>query len=237
MIPMKPVLKASRDSDLGMQGDTVSALKVGRDGKATTTDSRNQENAMATKSIPDSGENAGESPLPLELVLAYEDKSTCERAKRAVESVLRKPEVNSRSQFHLWPLDALSDPGTKERAAEEAAAADILVVSLHGRNRLADQAESVLKRCVSRRHRKPRALVISLDSEAKPLTEANHTITQLRATAMRSGVAVLLHYGEPTRPGPDVIVAVLHGSESATRHIPDEVQHWPQSYRDRGINE
>lgn len=198
---------------------------------------KNQNYAMASSLELRGGDDFSESPLQLELVLAYEDKFTAERAKHAVESVLSKPELNACPQLNLWRLDALNDPEMKKQAEQQASAADILVVSLHGRNRLAAHAENRLKEWVGRKRTKPRALVISLDFEAQSLVETNPTVAVLRSTAVRSGFTVLLHFGEPTRSKLDAAVADLHSREPSTLHIPDESQQRPDSYRGWGINE
>lgn len=192
---------------------------------------------MASSLALHGGDDFGETPLQLELVLAYEDRQTAERAKRAVESVLGKPEVNAHPQLRLWRLDALSDPKMKEQAAQEASAAAILVVSMHGRNRLAAQTETGLKQWVSRKRAKPRALVISLDSEAKALVEANPTITGLRSAALRSGFTVLLHFGEPSHSKPDAAIADHQSREPSTQHILEEPPRRSDPYRGWGINE
>lgn len=192
---------------------------------------------MASSLALHGGDDFGETPLQLELVLAYEDRQTAERAKRAVESVLGKPEVNAHPQIRLWRLDALNDPKMKVQAAQEASAAAILVVSLHGRNRLAAQTETGLKQWVSRKRAKPRALVISLDSEAKALVEANPTITGLRSAALRSGFTVLLHFGEPPRSKPDAAIADHQSCEPSTQRILEEPPRRSDPYRGWGIND
>lgn len=183
------------------------------------------------------GDDFGESPLQLELVIAYEDKFTAARAKRAVESVLSRPELNACPQLNLWRFDALNDPEITKQAEQHASAADILVVSMHGRNRLTAQAENRLIKWVGRKRRKPRALVISLDFEAQALVETNPTVGELRSTAIRSGFTVLLHFGEPPRAKPDTVIADLHSPEASTLHIPDESRQRPEPYRGWGINE
>jgi hypothetical protein len=192
---------------------------------------------MASSLALHGGDDFSEPPLQLELVLAYEDKPTAERAKRAVESVFRQHEVNTEPHLHLWRLDVLSDPEMKEWAAREASAADILVVSLHGGNRLTATAETALKQWVSRKRAKPRALVISLDSDSKPLAEANPTIIQLRQAAARSGFAVLLHFGKSQPAKSDAALAHPQVSKPSSFHMFDDLKHRPASVRDWGIND
>jgi len=192
---------------------------------------------MASSLAPLGRKNFGESPLQLKLVLAYEDKPTAERARRAVENVLNTPEVNAQLQLRLWRFDMLDHPEIKNRSEQQVFAADILVVSMHGRNRLTAQAENRLMKWVGRKRRKPRALVISLDFEAQALVETNPTVGELRSTAIRSGFNVLLHFGEPPRAKPDTVIADLHSPEASTLHIPDESRQRPEPYRGWGINE
>jgi hypothetical protein len=174
--------------------------------------------------------------LQLELLLAYEDRPTAERAKRAVEAVLSKSEVNAQPQLHLWRLDVLSDPQISARAAQEASTADILVVAMHGRHRLASQAEARLKQWINLKRTKPRALVISLDAEAKPHAAANATLTELRSAADRNGVCVMLHFGELTRPKSEVGRADVRSRSPFISHY-DAFHQSPNPHPQWGINE
>lgn len=176
-------------------------------------------------------EKADRNPsLQLEWFLAYEDGPTAERAKHAVETVLSMPEVNIQPHLHLWRLDVLSDPKLSEPAAREATAADIVVVAIHGRSRIPAQSETRLKQWIGDKPAKPRALVISLDSEAKPQAVTNSTLAELRAAATRNGVTVLLHFGEPARRASGARPAGFASRAAATSQPPDPHPHW-------GINE
>jgi len=184
-----------------------------------------------------SGASSGESPLQLELVLAYEDAPTALRAKRALEGVLSKPEINARPRLHLWRLDLLHHPEMKQRAAQTAADADVLVVAMHGRERLTPQAEGRLKEWISLRRAKPCALVISLDADAKPLAEANPALAELRAAARRNGLTLMLHFGEPPRSLLNAALAGLRGPPASMPPYFDPPQGPPDLPRDWGINE
>jgi hypothetical protein len=146
--------------------------------------------------LPGGGE-FGESPLQLELLLAYEDRPTAERAKLAVARVLSQPAVNTQPKLHPWRLDVLGVPKLGEQAEKEAATADILVISLHGKDRMTTEAEGCLTRWIGLKREKPCSLVISLDLAAKALVDKNPSLTQLRSVASRNGIPVLLQFADP----------------------------------------
>jgi hypothetical protein len=133
----------------------------------------------------------------------------------------------------------LGEPELREQAAKEAAAADILVVSMHGTNRLATEAEACLKQWVGLKRSKPCALVISLDDDAKPLADKNPSLAELRAVATRTGIAVLLQFAEPASPIIGVTIADIQRRANSSSHIMGEVlrQQDPQPYPRGRINE
>lgn len=150
---------------------------------------------MISSSVQRGADDLSASTLHLELLLAYEDAATARRAKCAVERVLRSTEVKARSKFHLCKLDLLDVPELRRQAAQEAAAADLLIVSIHGNRRLPNQAESNVIEWVGVMRAKPCALVISLDAGAQLRTE-NPTVKELRSAAAHHGVAVMFHFGD-----------------------------------------
>jgi len=173
-------------------------------------------------------------PFQMEMVLAYEDKPTAERAKDAVERVLNRPEVNARPQLHLWKLEMLRDPQMRRQAAQKASKADILVLSMHGGKRLVPEIERGLKQWVSVKRRKPCALVISLDSSAHLDAEADLTLSRLRSAAVRNGITVLCHNGEP--PGA-ALNANIRSQSDRTPPLFDAFVPRPELSPRWGINE
>jgi hypothetical protein len=179
---------------------------------------------MKTTFVREGGGDFSEPPSELKLLLAYEDEPTAARAKRAVDRVLSQPEVNARPELHLWKFDELADPERRERALQEAADDEVLVVSMHGQNRLVPEAEAALIHWVELKHAKPCALVISLDPDAKPLAETHPTLTGLRAAAERNDITVLLQFAEPPRLDMEAVFADIRRRADTAPPVSDELR-------------
>jgi hypothetical protein len=171
------------------------------------------------------------------LFLAYEDEPTAERAKRSVHRVLSQTKLNTQLQFHLWQLDELGDAEQRERAMQEAAEADVLLVSLHSENRLTPEADATLKQWVGLERSKPCALVISLDPDAKPLAETNRSLMELRAAAARNGITVMLQFAEPLLSGLETVFADIRHRANATSPVLDGIMNRIDSNQHWGLNE
>jgi hypothetical protein len=192
---------------------------------------------MKTALADQGGGEFSESPLQLKLSLAYEDEPTAERVKRAVNRVLNQPEVNVQLQFRVWKLDELADPERRERVVHEAADDDVLVVSMHGENRLTPEADATLNEWVRLKRTKPCALVISLDPEAKPLAETNSSLEELRTVAVRNGLTVMLQFEEPECSDMETVIADIRRRANTLPHVFDELVFHTDQYRHWGLNE
>jgi len=70
----------------------------------------------------------GDSPGVL---LLYQDFSTGVRARQALDQVVRQFDLGADFKVVLWRFDLLREPEVRERAATEAATADIVFLSAH----------------------------------------------------------------------------------------------------------
>jgi hypothetical protein len=106
----------------------------------------------------------------LEIMVLYEDRETALRARHSLEMFL--PDVGEAGEplFGLWKIDLLRDSLLRERAAVEAAAADIIIISLHRADRVRPEFWDWMRRWQERRVNADCAFGVLLDS--MPL--ANH---------------------------------------------------------------
>lgn len=92
---------------------------------------------MAARALR-AGPDEGQTPVKpaLEVLLVYEDFGTALRAQHSLDLLpppfLTEVGLNTR----MWRLDLLGVPLLREQAALEAVAADLIIVSLHGREEL-----------------------------------------------------------------------------------------------------
>jgi hypothetical protein len=157
-----------------------------------------------------SEEEAGfEESLPhLELLLIYEDVPTALRARNAVDHVLNRPQSRAHYHIHAWNLDLLPQSDFfYGQAINDALAADIVVLSTHGRNESGLEAMSRLVQWVGLKRDTPCALIISADPTMQPLTCETPEFADLCTAAASNGMTVIFHSGEPLEAAPDAAMA------------------------------
>jgi acetylornithine deacetylase/succinyl-diaminopimelate desuccinylase-like protein len=183
----------------------------------------------------------GEAAGGVDVLLVYEDFSTGLRARQAFEKVARQLKLDADFKVNLWKFDLLREPALLERAATEAAQADIVFLSAHGQDELPEAAHTWFDQWFERRDGKPCALVVLLDTLAGNTAKAHQAWEPLRAAALASGLDVFLHAAEElqtvrqsaldqTRPHPESRAALMDLDESLQRAEPQPYRHW-------GINE
>jgi hypothetical protein len=105
-----------------------------------------------------------EHPI-LEVVIVYEDLGTALRAKRSLEFLPRQVRAEGGMKTKLWKLDMLKVTFLREQAALEAAAADLIILSVHGASELPGEAQDWLRRWVDHQPGPSCAVGLLLDPE------------------------------------------------------------------------
>jgi hypothetical protein len=113
------------------------------------------------------GPKGGEAPVKpvLQVLLLYEDLGTALRAKHSLDLLPSQLSAVAAWGTRLWRLDLLSEPILAEQSAIEAAAADVIILSLHGRNELRPEVRDWLSRWLDHKEDRPYALAALLDPE------------------------------------------------------------------------
>jgi hypothetical protein len=147
---------------------------------------------MAAKTLraePD----ASEVPVRpgLEVLLLYEDLGTALRARRLLDHLPGQPGRETDLHTRLWRLDLLGQPLLAEQAAIEAAAADVIILSLHGSEDLPAEVRNWLNRWLDHKEDRPYALAASLDAAPTESRDRNHLLEDLRQFAASAGVELL----------------------------------------------
>ncbi len=93
----------------------------------------------------DAGSAAGKEPLRLDVLAVYEDFATGLRARQTLDQTVQRLEADADVQVNLWRFDLLREPALRQQAAEEAAEADIVFVSMHGQSELPEQRQLVVR--------------------------------------------------------------------------------------------
>jgi hypothetical protein len=133
----------------------------------------------------------------LQGVLIYEDFKTGTRAKDVCDHLLYQIEIDTEIDLALWRFDMLLDAELSANAANQAASADIVVLSAHGNTDLPPAVKRWLRQWLELKRRDGHsALIVSLDqSEEKQPGEAR-ILASLRTMVESAGVDLIPHYSE-----------------------------------------
>jgi hypothetical protein len=119
----------------------------------------------------------------LDVLLLYEDLGTALRAKHSLDLLPGQLSTEAGWGTRLWRLDLLGEPLLAEQAAIEAAAADVIVLSLHGRTALRAEARDWLSRWLHHKEDRPYALAALLDPEPALPGSDNPVVDYLKRVA------------------------------------------------------
>ena len=98
-------------------------------------------------------------------LILYEDLETGLRAKDSLDRLSRQLERDESLSTELYRLDLLREPLGREMVAIEAAARDIAILSLHGKDGLPHVVYDWMERWLKHKEARPYALAILLDPE------------------------------------------------------------------------
>jgi hypothetical protein len=119
----------------------------------------------------------------VDVLLLYEDLGTALRAKQSLDRLPDQLGLEAGWGTRVWRLDLLGEPLLAEQAAIEAAAADVIILSLHGRNDLRAEARDWLDRWLDRKEDRPYALAALLDPEPAQPGGDNPVVAYLKRVA------------------------------------------------------
>ena len=105
-------------------------------------------------------------PPLLNVLILYEDYGTGLRAKRSLDLLPDQLRANARLSTRLWRTQLLANPLLSEQAAREGAAADVIILSLHGQASLPSEVQTWLGSWLRHKQQRPYALGVLLDAEA-----------------------------------------------------------------------
>lgn len=191
-----PAASARRQQGIGQPESRTKRESWPDDGSEKSSEAVDQTISMGFETAFNDAEGgfSGDS-MPLECFLAYEDLLTGLRAKRVLDRVLKSAGDCVLPRLQLLRFDLLGYPELHYWAAREAAQADLVVLSSHGKTELPEAVKSWLDLWLCRRGDRPSALVASLDERFQHRAEDSPIITHLRGLAAESGSALFTHFG------------------------------------------
>ena len=113
--------------------------------------------------------------------------STGLRANQVLDGVVDALKLDLDFLRSLWRMDFLCQPALLEQAVEDAAKADIVFLSVHGRNELPAGAISWLNLWLARKGTEPGALALLVDPSERDSPAAAETLGLLQPPPGRQG--------------------------------------------------
>ena len=176
--------------------------------------------------------------LPLlDVFILYEDWGTGLRAKHSLDLLPEQIFANTQRRTKLWRLELLAEPLLSEQAVREAAAADVIILSFHGRSELPAQVRTWLNRWLACKEPRPYALALLLNSEEVSQGAENPLLACVRQVAAAAGAD--LFYGFSGAPASELDVAMQEIYQRAHRSssVLEDMLKRVEPHRCWGINE
>lgn len=98
-----------------------------------------------------------EGNSPFNVVIAYEDLETGKHGKKTFDLLVEHLSEECSFNNQMWKFDVLSVPKLREMAAKDAADADIIIISTHGKSDLPDDVKAWIEQGLAG---KPRAIAL-----------------------------------------------------------------------------
>ena len=190
-------------------------------------------------SIQPFGRATGETPLAplLDVLILYEDFATGLRAKRSLDFLPDHLTADAKVSAKLWRIELLSDPLLGEQAAVEAAAADVIIVSVHGRSALPAEVRAWLKRWLCHKERRPYALGVLLDSGEASQGGENPVVGYMQQVAATAGADVFYGFSEALGSELDSAVEEINQRAHRSSTVLEDMLKRADPHQWWGINE
>jgi hypothetical protein len=192
-------------------------------------------NTTTSHAIPETAR--WEPKFPFDLVVAYEDTTTRNRAMQLYDHLAQQLLDDFDFQVSWWKLDHLENLKLCEQAADAAAAANMVVVSLRGNHPLPPAFDRWLQIWTPRRASQKSALVMLLGANEQDPDESRRLQARLHQLARQAKMDFFAHAYE--LPAPELSFSIESLTQRARTVTPvlEEILHHPTHSPRWGINE
>jgi hypothetical protein len=187
-------------------------------------------NKITIKSLP--GVAHWEPKFPFDLVVAYEDHGTRNRALQLYDHLAQQLLDDYDFQCSWWKLDHLRNPTLWEQAGDAATDANMVMLSLRGEPALRSDLKAWLESWLAARDDHKSAMVVLLEGR-----DVGGAQTYLQNVARRAKMDFFAHTFE-TAKNETVLTpeSLLQRAETVTPFL-EEIMQQPTSFPRWGINE
>ncbi|HEV3209046.1 MAG TPA: hypothetical protein VGY91_02185 [Chthoniobacterales bacterium] len=127
------------------------------------------------------------------VVIIYQDSAAGKRAKHFYDQVIRELADECDFSLELWNFQVLAIAEIANSAAQTAAKADFVILSMHGKAQLSVQTRDWIERWSGLISDNRSALVAMLDQPGLRRGTATSTLDYLRKVADRKGISFYTH--------------------------------------------
>lgn len=134
-----------------------------------------------------------EPKFPFDLLVAYEDKETRNRALHLYDHLAQQLLDDYDFQCSWWKLDHLVNPALRQEASEAAMEANMVILSLRAGSRLDHEQQQWIEEWTGRRPHRKSAFVVMIAGTDAPERDAAALMISLRNLARRAGMDFFPH--------------------------------------------
>ena len=161
-----------------------------------------------SKSLPDTKlpESHWEPKMPFDLVVAYEDRATRNRALHLYDHLAQQLLDDYDFKCAWWKFDHLSDPSLRDHSIDDAAQANMVIVSLHARPEIAEDHKRWVESWLALRDQRKCALVAMIGDGEQAAIDSSSLTSWLRNAARLGHMDFFNHsFGVSTAQSPSGI--------------------------------
>lgn len=186
--------------------------------------------------------SAWEPKLPFDLLVAYENRETRNRALHLYDHLAQQLLNDYDFQCSWWKLDHLANPALRQEAADAAVDANMVILSLGCKSRFTTEQREWITDWTERRPHRKSAFVVLIAGTNTPERDAAPLLDSLSSFARRAGMDFFPHgfsihpeVSQPVIPAPSETPA--HRASATTPLMQDLLQQTKHPYPRWGINE
>ena len=158
-----------------------------------------------SKSLPETKlpDSHWEPKMPFDLVVAYEDRATRNRALHLYDHLAQQLLDDYDFKCAWWKFDHLADLSLREHSINDAAAANMVILSLHARPEIPEEQKRWVESWLALRDQRKCALVAMIGDGEEASVDSSNLISWLRNAARLGQMDFFNHsFGVSARQAP-----------------------------------
>ena len=178
-----------------------------------------------------------ETKYPFDLVVAYEDTFTRQRALQLYDHLAQQLLNDHNFQCSWWKFDDLQNATLRLRATEAAVAANMVIMSIRAQPEISPLQRSWLEGWIPRRDNSKAALVALIAGTGKTGNETGPMLAFLQNAARQGQMDFFTQGYDSTQLKQDSLVGQITNQDSVVTPVMHQILQQPMPTHRWGINE